>query len=872
MFNPSDMLSVFVLVAVWLMVGPAFGVAAYFKVRHLRRRIEALGKEIAALRAGASGSRQPLVASVLPATPQPRTTPPEPAAPLQVPPPLPAPSRSGQGRLEETVALRWFVWLGGIALALSGIFLVKYGIEAGLLGPRARVGIGFLLGVALIGVADRIRRQPAERQIATSRAVSVPTALAAAGVVGIFASLYAAYGLYDLVSAPLAFASLGVVAMGAVALSLNHGPFLAGLGVAGAYVVPLLVASAKPAAVPLFLFLLAAAGTGFGIARHRQWDWVAWLALAGAAAWPLLWLASSYAHGDAAVVGAYLLLVGALATLLEPSSRERHAMPVGEAAAITVALDLFALVRIDGYGVAALLAVAGYAGGSLLVARQGQDRDVLPPLAAVLIVALMALWHQPDLLREPWQARPPVVPPEFSTFVWASAGFAALLGGGGYGALWGARRPGVFASVSAWAPPALLATAYLRLGDRLPDLGWAGLAAILGLPLLAAAERVARRQGAEGPNAALAAYAVGIVACVSLALTMALTEAWLSVALALQLPALAWVDGRLPGTHLRKVAFVVAAVVLVRLALNPDVLHYPLGGVPGLNWIAYGYGVPAVAFLVAARRFGGGVADRLVLLLQAGALAFAVVLIGAEIRTLVNEEGLRAARYSLLEQGLQSSAWLAVAIALYAGRGDPPHPVAEWGWRVLGGLAAAHIVVLQLAVNPLWRWAEVGALPLANALLPAYLVPGLLAGLFARLARRRGEHRFLVAAGMSGLMLLTFVWLSLEVRRHFHGGILAGESASQAEVYAYSLAWLFHAGALLAAGLRLGNRMLRLGSLVVVLATVAKVFVIDAAGLSGLYRAVSFFGLGLCLVGVGYLYQRYVFGRNRSNATGSGDT
>jgi uncharacterized membrane protein len=34
------------------------------------------------------------------------------------------------------------------------------------------------------------------------------------------------------------------------------------------------------------------------------------------------------------------------------------------------------------------------------------------------------------------------------------------------------------------------------------------------------------------------------------------------------------------------------------------------------------------------------------------------------------------------------------------------------------------------------------------------------------------------------------------------------------------------------------------------------VFLIDMAGLTGVFRALSFIGLGLVLVGIGWLYQR----------------
>jgi uncharacterized membrane protein len=40
-----------------------------------------------------------------------------------------------------------------------------------------------------------------------------------------------------------------------------------------------------------------------------------------------------------------------------------------------------------------------------------------------------------------------------------------------------------------------------------------------------------------------------------------------------------------------------------------------------------------------------------------------------------------------------------------------------------------------------------------------------------------------------------------------------------------------------------------------------KVFISDMAGLQGLYRVASFLGLGLSLVAIGWIYQRFVYPR-----------
>ena len=44
-------------------------------------------------------------------------------------------SGSAAGGLERTLTSRWLVWLGGVTIALAGIFLVKYSIDQDWLNP-----------------------------------------------------------------------------------------------------------------------------------------------------------------------------------------------------------------------------------------------------------------------------------------------------------------------------------------------------------------------------------------------------------------------------------------------------------------------------------------------------------------------------------------------------------------------------------------------------------------------------------------------------------------------------------------------------------------------------------------------------------------
>jgi uncharacterized membrane protein len=357
--------------------------------------------------------------------------------------------------------------------------------------------------------------------------------------------------------------------------------------------------------------------------------------------------------------------------------------------------------------------------------------------------------------------------------------------------------------------------------------------------------RVGRYRDAPGMNLALGVYAAGVVAALSLAAAMALEQAWLTTVPALELPAL------------RKVALALAAIVLVRLVLNYRVLDYPLGAVPGLNWVLYGYGVPAAAFFVAARWFRVAADDLLVMVLEAGALVFAVLLVTFEIRSLI-AGSLDSPHDCLLEQSLQSIAWLATAYGLMLAGRRHDRPVLRWGWRLLAALAALQVVLLQLiADNPLWSRIEIGEMPVLDLLLLAYVVPAVFAFLFARRLREAAPRGFALTAAVLGLVL-AFARLTLEVRHTFHGPVLVGGPTTDAEWYSYSVAWLAYAGALLALGFYRSDVRLRHAALAIVSITVIKVFVWDMAELTRLYRAASFLGLGLCLVGIGYLYQRFV--------------
>src|SRR5262249_26991806 len=96
-----------------------------------------------------------------------------------------------------------------------------------------------------------------------------------------------AYALYDFLGAGAAFILLGVVALATLAAALLHGPALAGLGLVGAYLAPLLVATEQANYWALYIYLAVATAAAFALALVRMWRWLAITAVAFSAAWIL---------------------------------------------------------------------------------------------------------------------------------------------------------------------------------------------------------------------------------------------------------------------------------------------------------------------------------------------------------------------------------------------------------------------------------------------------------------------------------------------------------------------------------------------------------------------------------------------------------
>jgi len=259
------------------------------RLSSLEREVDALRRQLGRTAADAAPALTgipPDTADAAESSPSPMTpegdagfifeTPPPPAGgdvPLEQPPPIPAAgtwreAREGsEGWIPD--ALRRFL-SGGSLLVKTGIvilfigvsFLVKYAAEHDLLPIELRLSGAALGGVVLLSLGWRLRlSRPNYAHV-----------LQGGGVGILYLTTFAAFRLYELIPAPFAFSILvATAAVSSTLAVLQDSRSLAVLGVSGGFLAPILTSTGEGSHVVLFSYY-ALLNLGIaGIAWFRAW-------------------------------------------------------------------------------------------------------------------------------------------------------------------------------------------------------------------------------------------------------------------------------------------------------------------------------------------------------------------------------------------------------------------------------------------------------------------------------------------------------------------------------------------------------------------------------------------------------------------------
>ncbi len=774
---------------------------------------------------------------------------------------------------EQQVGARLPVWIGGIALALAGFFFVKYSIEAGLLSPAVRTVLGIVFGTGLMAAGVLFR---AKSNVANNGRIG--QALLGAGLADLYVCIFAATNLYYLVTPALGFVGMAMVTALAVFMSLRHGAPIAALGLIGGFLTPVLIQTDDPNVPMLFLYLYAVIAGLLVAIRKQQWWELALPTVLGAFLWAGIFIVSAENATDNFWLALFVAAVAATVVAVSRKAVEDDQPKAGELFPVGMPsilnyLSLAGTVILSGYaisnstlgalewGLFGLLSVAGL----VLAALNERVYSFVPWLGAGVAVFVLSGWN----FAEP------------AYLAVATLGFGALYGIGGYLLMWRTTRPVSLAGVAVASVYAFFTVAYLRVDWLVNNLlytpmynppavpegpwpVWALLgAALAAIGALCTAHVHERFKGAEETRQRLMAlFILGASALLTTGLAIELSDNFFALALAAQMLAMAVLALKFDIRALRSGAAIMGT--LCGLTLLPDAHHvlthshtmHDLEGDAGqvavlaLSALAYG----ATAYALRLKRDA-----RIVRWFEGGAAVVGGFTLLGITRHL---QGWTDPDFTQL--GIIGFVLFGYAVSvLHAGRRFARSALVDCGQFFVIALTFMTYLLGLLVENPLFVKQDLGTTYILNPLMLAYALPAIWTGIAMHDLKGADRKGWLGFLGGSAFIFL-FTYVTFAVRHYFQGAdIQSYHATSNAEIYTYSVAWLAMGAGLLAAGMVTARRYMRLAGLALVTFTVAKVFLYDASELTGLYRVVSFLGLGLSLLGLSWFYTRFIHGAKK---------
>ncbi|MDD9899641.1 MAG: DUF2339 domain-containing protein, partial [Alphaproteobacteria bacterium] len=765
---------------------------------------------------------------------------------------------------EWKLGARLPVWIGGIALAFAGFYLVKYSIDLGILTPAIRVVLGFLFGLGLLGAAQWVH---AKKDMTDGSRIS--QALAGAGVAVLYGCFYAATSLYNLVPDALGFLGMAAVTGGAVVLSVRHGMPVALMAMAGGFATPALFSTDKPSALVLFGYLYLLVTGLLYVVRKMGWWRLSGAVITAAFAWVCLWgFGSVFGPGDAVIASAFVVAV-ALTVLwftgvMRPVEKvESDSVPaqsktlvpfvtMGVALVLTLFLTHQANFGFIEWALFWLLSVAGMA-----TAHFNQRVFGYMPLIGTAVTGLMLF----------------TCPAEPVTFGIAALAFGVLHAGGGFLLQRKSALPVLWAVPVVASSLGYFVIAYMRLsGLAYMPWMWGGGAMVLAVLATSAALDVYRRMPETHVDyqKALSLYAGAATAFISTAFAIVLSREFLPLALCGELAALAWIYRRnaLPAILRVMTVLLVAAGVLMfeRFLLGAEVLFSLLfeAEIPSMRTVARTapfahLALPAAVLFAAIYLMAGRERTKTLQAMEVMASllgGFAAYFMMQDILYPDNKPVLENAEFMI--RGIKTSVVFLVSVGvLWAGRVRGKKVLYRAG-IALAGVAIYRMVAFDMVVfNPLWSREVVTGWPVINAMLVNYALPLLPLYWLKTVAEQDGFAKS-VRLCRATMFAALFLLLTLNIRHVFHGELLHKGVTPHLEIYIYSAAWIVYGFGLLFFGALRHNKPARVAALAIITLTVGKVFLYDAGELEGLYRVFSFFGLGVSLLGLSWFYNRFV--------------
>ena len=232
-----------------------------------------------------------------------------------------------------------------------------------------------------------------------------------------------------------------------------------------------------------------------------------------------------------------------------------------------------------------------------------------------------------------------------------------------------------------------------------------------------------------------------------------------------------------------------------------------------------------------------------------------VLFLGAEMRYWLYDGDIFSQQYSFTEAAINTLLWGALGVT-YMVRAGASESLA-WLYRLFSRILVALSMLSYLALvtlhNPWWGGGHIGDTPIINMLLPGYGGPILLALAVSRFPLLAPRFWSLCVASCR----LSAVYRAGDPATLARGVTWGCRSVCQRVSFTLiRLSAFCTRSALLPYSAKRDNAVLYKAGMALLGLVIAKIFLVDMAGLQGLWRVAAFMGLGLALLGLAWMYRK----------------
>jgi len=806
------------------------------------------------------------------AAPAPQPIAPTPATPRRVPATSTTLKRVSAD-LQENPAVSWFtgthivVRVGIVVLFFGVAFLLKYAADQGWLSIELRLAGAAIIGLALIAIGWRVHRNDGRRGYALT--------LQGGGLGILYMTTFTAFRVYELLPAPIAFATLVVVSAGTVALAvLNDSRALAILSVVGGFAAPFLVSTGEGSHIMLFSYVTVVNLVILVVAWFKSWRELNLVGFLSTVAVGVLWGSQAYQASMFRSVEFFLVLFVLFYTAVTVLHAYRVPARVKDpidgvlAFGVPIAAASFQTIMLNDWrgsyppemmAWSAIAAAVFYlAVGVVLTRVRMPNFNVLGQVYAG-IGALFAILAVPFAFHA-----------EVTAALWAAAGAGLVWLGIHYDqryyrVLGGLTQVAAGVAMMVYLLDVWWGSAHNDVVDAFTFAGpIMAVAAIFSAYLYTSRSDMSRRSNrfsctvltiwgfvwwfGWGIHQIVRTLDAASAGQVRIAASDGIVASALLLFVALSVAVFEWLGGRLRWPLIRIPALLL--IIPTALYLFAQVNEYGHASAAG-GWVALPVTL-AVYYWTLYRRDGDNWQD----FYHAMGLWTIAVAGTFEAGYLTDSR--------LSEPGLWTSiSWIVVPIILVLG-------VSVLGRRIPWPTAPHYDTYMKLALIPLvgtlllWLvWSTINLdgswqlsyMAVLNPLSIAQLA--ILASSLVWLRRVPVEENQRIA-GYAGIVAFGFLWLTAEMARavhHAYGMPLDMDAMLESEVLqtGYSVVWTGLALVFMFAAKRRGLRWLWLIGAGLLGVTVLKLFVVDLSNIGTLARIVSFLAVGALMLIIGYL-------------------